>query len=116
MDDPEEKIWLSQIPKAERTRFRPKTISSILDRLIVERGYSNEQSTLLLQEQWKIAVGDEFYSQSRVGKIKRGVLQVLVTNMIVISELEFGKQKALRHLQASLPDFKLKDIRFVLAK
>ena len=116
MDDPEEKIWLSQIPKVERSRFRPKSISSILDRLIVERGYSNEQSTLLLEEQWKIAVGDEFSTQSRVGKIKRGVLQVLVSNMIARSELEYGKQKALRHLQAALPDFKLKDIRFVLAK
>ncbi len=116
MDDHEEKKWLSQIPKAERSRFRPKTISSILDRLIVQRGYSNEQSTLLLQEQWKIAVGDEFFSQTRVGKINRGVLQVLVSNMIVLSELEYGKQKALRHLQVALPDFKLKDIRLVLSK
>jgi hypothetical protein len=115
MDDPEEKIWLSQIPKAAKSHLRPKSISSILDRLMVERGYAAEQSTQMLQEQWKIAIGEELFSQSRIGKIQRGVLQILVSNTIVLSELQYQKRKALLHLQASLPDFKLKDIRLKLS-
>ncbi len=59
-----------------------------------------------------MAVGDELFSQSRVGKINRGILQVFASNTIVLSELEYSKTKALRHLKSALPDFRLKDIRF----
>ena len=112
MDDAEEKLWLSQIPKAQPSRYRLKSISSIVDRLVIEKGYAAQQSLELLQEQWRIAVGEELASQSRVGKIQRGVLQVVASNSIVLSELEYSKSKALRHLKAALPDFRLKDIRF----
>ncbi len=112
MDDPEEQVWLSQIPKAQSSRLRVKSISSILDRLIVEKGYAAQQSSQILQEQWRIAVGEELFSQSRVGKIQRGILQVFASNTIVLSELEYSKSRALRHLQSALPEFKLKNIRF----
>ena len=112
MDDPEEQMWLSQIPKAQSSRLRVKSISSILDRLIVEKGYAAQQSSQILQEQWRIAVGEELFSQSRVGRIQRGILQVFTSNAIVLSELEYLKSKALRQLQSALPDFKLRNIRF----
>ena len=112
MDDPEEQLWLSQIPKAQPSRLRAKSISSILDRLIVEKGYAAQQSLQVLQEQWKIAVGEELFSQSRVGKIQRGILHVFVSNTIVLSELEYLKSKALRQLQSGLPGFRLRNIRF----
>ncbi len=112
MDDAEEKWLLSQIPKAQPSRFRVKSISSIVDRLLVEKGYAAQQSVELLREQWRVAVGEELASQSRVGKIQRGILQVYALNTIVMSELEYSKSKALRHLKAALPDFRLKDIRF----
>jgi hypothetical protein len=112
MDDLEEKRLLGQIPKAQSSRLRVKSISSIMDRLLVEKGYAAQQSTQILQEQWRIAVGDELFSLSRVGKIQRGVLQVFASNTIVLSELEYSKSKALRHLKSALPDFKLRDIRF----
>ena len=116
MDDFEEKIFLSQIPKPQLSRFRARTVSSILDRLIVERGYAAQQSTQLLNEQWQAAVGETLAAQSRVGKISRGVLQVIASNSIVLSELNYAKSTALKHLQASLPEFKLRDIRFKLSK
>lgn len=114
VDDKEEQIYLSQIPKAQPSRFRAKTISSIMDRLIVEKGYAAQQSAQVLEEQWRIAVGEDLFSQSRVGKVSRGVLQVFASNTIVLSELEYSKSKALRHLKAALPDFKIKGLRFKL--
>jgi len=115
MDDSEEQMWLSQIPQARSSRLRAKTISSIVDRVIVEKGYAAQQSSELLQEQWRIAVGDELASLTRVGKIQRGILQVYALNTIVLSELEYSKGDALRHLKSALPDFKLKDIRIRLS-
>lgn len=111
MDESQERNILSQIPKAIPSRLRPKSVSSILDRLILERGYAAEQSTQLLQEQWTIAVGNALAAQSKVGKIQRGVLQVQASNAIVLTELTYAKQSVLRHLQTALPDFRIKDIR-----
>ena len=116
MDESEEKHWLSQIPKPLPSRIRVKSISSIVDRLIVEKGYAAQQSTELLNEQWRIAVGDTLATQSRVGRIQRGILQIFANNTIVLSELEYSKSIALRHLKAALPDFKIKDLRFKLIK
>ena len=115
MDDREEKILLSQIPKAPNSRLRPKSVSTILDRLILERGYAAEQSTQLLMDEWRAAVGDSLAAQSRVGKIQRGVLQVTVSNGIILTELTYTNSSALRHLQSTLPDFKIRDIRIKLA-
>jgi len=112
MDDSEEQMWLSQIPKPQASRFRAKTISSVMDRLLVERGYAAQQSNQILEEQWRIAVGNELFSQSRVGKVQRGVLTVFASNAIILSELEYSKSKALRLLKSALPQFKIKDIRF----
>ncbi len=114
MDEQEDPYWLNHMAKQQPSRLRLKSISSIVNRLIVEKGYAAQQSTEILQEQWIIAIGDALASQSRVGKIHRGVLQVFALNTIVLSELEYSKSKALRHLKAALPDFKLKDIRFRL--
>jgi hypothetical protein len=114
MDDPNEKIFLSQIPPAAKPRMLAKSISSVLDRVISERGYAAEQSLMLLQEAWRTAAGEEMYQQTRVGRIQRGVLQIFVCNSIVLSELQFIKRKSLAQLQRALPDFKLKDIRFQL--
>ena len=114
MDNSEEKIWLSQIPKATVSRVKPRSVSSILDRLIVERGYASEQSAQIIQDQWLAAVGEVLFQQSRVGKIQRGVLQVYALNTIVMAELGYAKQSALKHLQRSIPEFKIKDIRIQL--
>ena len=115
MDDSEDQMWLSQIPKPQASRLRAKSISSVMDRLLVEKGYAAQQSNQLLVEQWLIAVGENLFSQSRVGKVQRGVLMVFASNTIVLSELEYSKSKALRHLKSALPDFKIRDIRFKIA-
>ena len=114
MDEQEDPNWLSHMAKVQPSRLRVKSISAIVDRLIVEKGYAAQQSTEILQEQWRVAVGETLFSQSRVGKIHRGILQVFALNTIVLSELEYSKSKALRQLKSALPDFKLRDIRFRL--
>ncbi len=116
MDEQNDPNWLNHMAKQQPSRLRLKSISNIVDRLIVEKGYAAQQSTEVLREQWRIAVGESLFSQSRVGKIHRGVLQVFALNHMVLSELEYSKSKALRHLKSALPDFKLKDIRFRLVE
>jgi hypothetical protein len=112
----DEQIWLSQIPKAYQSRLKAKSLASVLDKLIIEKGYSAEQSMLELREQWTIAVGEELAAQSRVGKVRRGTLQIYASNPIVMSELDLCRRRALQHLQKVLPDFKIKALKINLLK
>lgn len=112
----EEAMYLGQIPKPMPSRLRPKSVSSILDRVMMEKGYAAQQSRQLIEEEWLQAVGEALCSQSKVGQIKRGQLHVFAANDIVRSELEYQKLKALRHMQRALPDMKIQGIRIHLAK
>lgn len=112
----EEAMYLSQIPKPMPSRVRPKSVSSILDRVMLEKGYAAQQSRQLIEEEWGNAVGETLSSQSKVGQIKRGQLQIFAANDIVRSELEYQKTNAVRHLQQSLPDMKIQGLRIHLAK
>lgn len=107
----EEELILSQIPKSKAIGPRAKSISSVLTRVLQEKGYAAQQSSALLQDTWNQAVGSILSQQSRLGKVQRGVLQVFADNDIVRTELEFCKRTALKAIQQTLPEFKIRDIR-----
>lgn len=109
--DEQDKIYLSQIPKPRPSRLNAKTVSSLLDKLLLEKGYSAEQSRVLLEDAWSEAVGPALASQSKVGQIKRGVIHIYTTSDIARAELDFLKVKALKHLQAKLPEMRITGIR-----
>ncbi|XZE22191.1 DUF721 domain-containing protein [Pirellulaceae bacterium SH449] len=111
-----EAMYLNQIPKPMPSRLRPKSVSSILDRVMMERGYAAQQSRQLMEEEWSQAAGEFLASQSKIGQIKRGQLHVFASNDIVRSELEYQKVKILRHMQEALPDMKIQGLRIYLAK
>lgn len=106
MDD--EEYYLSQIPKPQPTRLGASKVSSLLHKVIQQRGYAAVQSTELLQSAWEKAVGTELCKQTRVGNIARGALLVFVPNKVVQMELEFRKMEALKSLQSQLPDFQIR--------
>ena len=112
----EEQMYLSQVPKPLPSRFQAKSVSRILDRLFLEKGYAAEQSRELICEQWELAVGINLSSQSKVGQIRRGVLNVFAANEIVRSELEFQKSKALKCLQTALPAMQIKGVKILVER
>jgi hypothetical protein len=58
-------------------------------------------------------VGLEFASQTRVGSLKRGVLEVLVGNAVLLQELShFHKRGLLEQMRRRLPDTSITDLRF----
>ncbi len=64
------------------------------------------------QQAWKEAAGEQLASQTRPGKVSRGVLEVYVSNSILAQELGFAKKKLLARLQQLQPDEKIRDLRF----
>ena len=91
---------------------RAKSIGSILKTLMIKRGISDEQTSLMTQEAWRIAVGPGLAAETRPGKIHRGQLSIYASSNLVLQELHFSKATLLRSLQAALPDFKIRDLRF----
>ena len=90
----------------------PQPIAEILSRLLAKRGYARERSTAELTTAWNSAAGELIAKHSRVGEIKRGVLEVFVANSVLLQELTFQKQSVLDKLIELTPDQKIKNLRF----
>jgi predicted nucleic acid-binding Zn ribbon protein len=93
---------------------RPKIIGDVLAQLITLRGYGRFQANAELQAAWQAAAGETLARASRAGQIRRGKLEVIVTNSTIVQELTFQKQNILAELGRTLPDAKIRDVRFRL--
>ena len=99
----------------ERRRFharKPKKIADVVAQVITARGYGRVQSLDDFAAAWQQAAGAALARFSRPGRLKRGVLEVTVTNSMMVQELGFQKQAILAQLKAALPDAKIRDLRF----
>lgn len=99
----------------EKRRFharKPKSIANILAQLITARGYGRIQADADFSTAWHQAVGETIAKYTRVGRVRRGMLEVTAANSMIIQELTFEKQKILTQLQTAQPDAKIRDLRF----
>jgi predicted nucleic acid-binding Zn ribbon protein len=91
---------------------RPKAIKEVLAQLITARGYGRIQATADFTAAWRAAAGETFAPYTLPGRLKRGVLEVTVTNSIVIQELAFQKVQILAALREQCPDANIRDVKF----
>ena len=91
----------------------PERLGEILSRLFAARGWGRRQDRLRLEEAWASAVGPEIAPQTRVGGLRRGVLEVMVANAILLQELaHYQKRRLLEQLRSRLPGTTVTDLRF----
>ncbi|MBM4070016.1 MAG: DUF721 domain-containing protein [Planctomycetes bacterium] len=91
----------------------PELLSEVLSRLFAAHGWGRRQERLHLEEAWADAVGPELVAGTRVGGLRRGILEVEVNNAILMQELaQFHKRKIMERLRQRLPRTTLSDIRF----
>ncbi|MES1213077.1 MAG: DUF721 domain-containing protein [Singulisphaera sp.] len=91
---------------------RPRKISDVLADLMARRGYAREQSAADLAEAWQQAAGELVARNSRVGLIRQGRLEVTVAHSALVQELTFQKAAILAHLQKTVPQERIADLRF----
>ncbi|MCS7305565.1 MAG: DUF721 domain-containing protein [Thermoguttaceae bacterium] len=94
----------------------PRHVSDILTELMVRGGYFRRQWAMVLEEAWCRAVGPDLASVTRIGRLRRGVLEILVGSSPVLQELTFGKAELLSRLRQLLPDEPIHDLRFRLGR
>ena len=95
------------------TEKGPERLGEILSRLFTSRGWGRRQERLRVERAWAEAVGPDGARQTRVGALRRGVLEVMVGNAVLMQELAgFHKRKLLEQLRQRLPGAPIHDIRF----
>lgn len=89
----------------------PQKIGEVLTDLLARRGYAQISAHEECQEAWQSVVGS-MEKFSRATEVKRGVLQVVVSNSLVMQELTFRKPELIAAMAKALPTHKIKDVRF----
>ena len=90
----------------------PKQMRDVLSQLLAKRGYAQVQTAATCDAAWREAVGSKLAGDTRPGNVRRGVLEVLVRNPSVSSELGFLKAKIVKSLTQLIPEQKIRDLRF----
>ena len=91
----------------------PEKVGEILSRLFTARGWGRRQGRLHLEKAWAEAVGADYAAQTRVGALRRGVLEVVVGNAVLLQEMaQYHKRRLLEELRRRLPNTPISDLRF----
>lgn len=91
----------------------PKPLAEILGDLFASRGYGRLQAAGELEAAWAAAVGEPGRRQTKLGGVRRGVLNVTVAHPSLLEELSsFQKPALLAALRREAPGTPIHDIRF----
>ncbi len=95
---------------------RPKKIGDIVAQVVQRKGYAQAEAARQLEEAWSSAVGELGNRSTRVGKIRRGNLEIIVASSLVMQELSFRKKNLLTAMQKSVPEAQIEQLRFRVGK
>jgi hypothetical protein len=91
----------------------PELLGEILSRLFTARGWGRRQGRLRLEQAWVEAAGGDVAPHTRVGALRRGILEVEVANAVLLQELaHYHKRRLLEQLRSRLPEITFTDLRF----
>ena len=103
----------NELVKSRQRYFRrPRRPADILGQLMARKGYAQTETANELEVTWNEIVGPKWQAKTKVGSIRSGVLEVIVSNSAVNQQLGFKKKKILAELQTQLPKNNLRDLRF----
>lgn len=100
--------------KEEATRARnrpPQKLSNVLTDLMAQRGYAQLAASEECNDAWRKVIGS-MEKFTRATEVKRGVLQIIVSNSVVMQELTFRRPELVAAMSKALPNHKIKDLRF----
>lgn len=116
MRDGNEDATLSDIGAFVKSRQyyqrEPQRVGNVVSQLLARSGYAQVQAADARAAAWKGTVDAATATQTRVGQLRRGVLQIHVSNSALVQELAFQKTQLIAGLQQRLPELKLRDISF----
>ena len=91
---------------------QPKPVGDVLAQLVQRKGYAQLQLAGELSQAWNEIAGPLLAKQTLLGSTRRGVLEVVVANSLLIQELGFQKRQLLEALQQRVPEAGVRELRF----
>ena len=101
--------------REEQRRYygrEPKSAKQVVARVMQQKAYAELEVRDELENAWRAVVGQDLFQQTRLGRIRRGVLDVVVGNSVVLQELTFRKHLIVDQLRKSFGGKAIRDIRF----
>jgi hypothetical protein len=96
-----------------KNKHGPKKIGDLLPGLLADYGLPSVTAREELELAWTAAAGDLVASRTKVGALRRGVLEIFVSDPILLQELEgFEKQRLLADLKERLYHNRIDGLRF----
>ena len=91
---------------------RPRTLDRLIPRIIARSGVAGQQAGQETESAWKQVAGKQWANCSLAGPIRRGNLEVFVTDSMVHQELVFHQHDLLQQINQLLPQTKISAFRF----
>jgi Dna[CI] antecedent, DciA len=102
----------TMLPKEKPpTAAGPRTIGSVMSRLLARTGYDREHGSDVLATAWQQAAPASMQGSSQAGLVRRGVLDVFVSHSALVQEMGFHKREVLARLAELVPAEGITDIR-----
>jgi predicted nucleic acid-binding Zn ribbon protein len=93
----------------------PETLKEVLSRMLLSRGWGQQQERLHLEQAWTKAVGEAAAEKAVIGSYAKGVLEIVVRDAVLLHKLaNFEKRSLLKSLQAALGQGRVMELRFRL--
>ncbi|MEZ6090586.1 MAG: DUF721 domain-containing protein [Pirellulaceae bacterium] len=96
----------------EPAKRHPRRIGLIVNQLMTRRGYGQVRTQEDIARIIQLTVGKELAKACRPGHVRRGLLEIGVTDSVAVQELSFQKRVLVKALQKEFPQSGIKDIRF----
>ncbi len=97
--------------KEAKKKRSPRKIGSIIGQLMARRGYAQVQTSNEMDRVLQQVVGSALAKCCRCGSVRRGTLDVSVTDSVASQELSFKKRAILKAMQQEYPQSGIKEVR-----
>ncbi len=91
---------------------RVRRIGSLVSQLMSRRGYAQVLANDAIHQAIASVLDPHLSSSFQVGNLRSGVLQIYATDSVSMQELNFRKRAMLKHLQTTMPESHVTDLRF----
>lgn len=90
----------------------PRKIGAIIGQLMARRGYAQVQASEEMDRVLQQVVGPALAQSCRCGNVRRGTLDVTVSDSVASQELSFQKRAIVKAMQQEYPNSGIKAVRF----
>jgi len=98
--------------RAADDKPRVRRIGSLVSQLMSRRGYAQVLASDAIHQAVASVLDPHLKAAFQVGNLRGGVLHIYATDSVSLQELNFRKRAMLKHLQQTLPESQVTDLRF----